>query len=630
MSYTIVHRTPLDVARDSVAGLTAVPFSEGLFKTTGTAAELVSPALNPPEPFDRLVGSWNAAIPSSGTLILQAKIFLTGPGKRAWSPWFELGRRENGQFQSPGRQENSYGFVNADTLTLPRPASAFRYRVILRQPASASALLKLVAISVSDGKMAAEKPFFQGPWVREIHVAPRSQMTVQSKYSRDICSPTSLAMVLSHWGETLPTRKVAELVQDKTSEIFGDWTFNTAFAGSGRLMGYFSYLDSLRALQDEIAAGRPVVTSISFSSGELSGAPIPKTNGHLVLVVGFTRTGDVIALDPAAPNAKSARRIYRRRQFRKVWLLHKRGAAYLIGPLGNLRMYIGVTAADLVAAPETHSTLNRHDSRRLSQVIYGEPVLVRAVRDNWAQVNVEDQLHFSKNRWIGYPGWVRAQSLEYAAAPPSNRIVKTRAVNGISSGRNVAFSLGTELDAVATSGRTTTVRLLNSQTAQVPAAALETLSPTGSNSKRKRILDAASRFLGLRYVWGGRSGVQAKPSWGVDCSGLASLAYRVAGLAIPRDAADQKRRAQPVSAKSMKPGDLVFLSAPGDAARIIHVMIYAGKDSFLESRARRGAHRGTFSARFGVPLSDLKQGQAVLDRALTPPRTRRIYFGTYF
>ncbi|MDE2039507.1 MAG: C39 family peptidase [Elusimicrobia bacterium] len=607
-----------------------VPFSQGLFKTTGTAAELVSPALNSPKPFDRLVGSWNAAIPSSGTLILQAKILPAGRGKHDWSPWFELGRRENGQFYSPARQENAYGFVNADTLTLPRPASAFRYRVLLRQPSSARALLKLVAISVSNGIARAEKPFRPGPWVGEIRVAPRSQMTVQSKYSRDICSPTSLAMALSHWGKAPPTREVAALVQDQTSEIFGDWTFNTAFAGSGRLMSYFSYLDSLRALQDEIAAGRPVVASISFSSGELSGAPIPKTKGHLVLVVGFTRTGDVIVLDPAAPNAKSARRIYRRRQFRKVWLLHKRGASYLIGPLGNRRMSLGVTAADLMAKPEAPIALSRHDPRRLSQVLYGEPVLVRAVRGNWVQVNVQDQPHFSKNRWVGYPGWIRAQSLECAAPLPANRIVKIRAARGISGRQTVTFSIGTKLDAVATSSRTTTVRLLDSDTAQLPTAALEPLSPAGAGRKRRKILDTASRFLGLRYVWGGRSGVQPKPSWGVDCSGLANLAYRVAGLSIPRDAADQERRAKPVSSKDMKAGDLVFLSAPGGAARIIHVMIYAGGDSFIESRGGRGAHRGTFLARFGVPLSDLKQGQAVLDHALNPPRKRRIYFGTYF
>ncbi|HVA65522.1 MAG TPA: C39 family peptidase [Elusimicrobiota bacterium] len=628
MSYTIVHRTSLDVSGDRAMGLKAVPFSQGIFKTTGTSAELVSPLLQSPAPFDRLVGSWNVSLPSSGTLILQAKIFPAASGKAAWSPWFELGRQNGGRFFSPGRQENAYGFVATDTLTLKKPAAAFRYRIILRQPASSSAILRLVAMSVSNGKIRPERPPIPGPWVREIRVAQRSQMTVQSKYRRDICSPTSLAMAISHWGQTLPTTKVAEDVQDQTSEIYGDWTFNTAFAGSRGLVSYFSYLDSLRALEREIAAGRPVVASVSFGPGELSGAPIKKTKGHLMLVVGFTRTGDVIVLDPAAPSAKTARRIYRREQFREVWLVHKRGAAYLIGPLRGRVMMVGVTDADLMAKPSNLSVPGRHDPNLLSQVLYGEPVLVRAAHGDWARVEVEDQPHFSKNRWGGYPGWIQAKALACAPPLPVNRVVKAKAVRAVSGGKTILFSLGTRLDAVGAAAGKTVVRLIDSRTAVVPSSALETLSPAKNALKRRRILDSAGLFLGLRYVWGGRSGVQARPSWGVDCSGLASLAYRAAGLLIPRDAADQKRRARPITAREMKPGDLIFLSAADGSPRITHVMIYAGQDAFIESRHRLGAHRGNFLARFGVPLADLKSGHTVLDRAFSPPRRRRIYFGS--
>ncbi|HVC08467.1 MAG TPA: C39 family peptidase [Elusimicrobiota bacterium] len=628
MSYTIVHRTPLDVLADRAAGLKPVPFSEGLFKTTGTAAELVSPVLETPAPFNRLVGSWNASLPSSGTLILQAKILPAAP-KASWSPWFELGRQDGGRFFSPDRQENAYGFVDTDTLTLKKPAAAFRYRIILRQPGAARAVLRLVAMSVSDGKIRPARAFAPGPWIREIRVAPRSQMTVQSKYRRDICSPTSLSMALSLWGRVLPTTKVAESVQDQTSEIYGDWTFNTAFAGTDGLMSYFSYLDSLRALEREIAAGRPVVASVSFGPGELSGAPIKKTKGHLMLVVGFTRAGDVIVLDPAAPTAKTARRIYRRKEFREVWLVHKRGAAYLIGPLENRVMTVGVTDADLLAEPSVRSNHSRHDPNLLSQVLYGEPVLVRAARGDWARVEAEDQPHFSKNGWSGYPGWIRAENLACALPPPTNRVVKLKAARAISGGNTILFSLGTRLDTVGSAAGKTVVRLVDSRTAAISPGALETLSPAKSALKRRRILDSAALFMGFRYVWGGRSGVQARPSWGVDCSGLASLAYRTAGLSIPRNAADQKRRARPMAPREMKPGDLVFLSAANGSPRITHVMIYAGQDSFIESRHSVGAHRGSFQARFGVPLARLKPGQTVLDRAFSPPRKRRIYFGAY-
>ena len=60
----------------------------------------------------------------------------------------------------------------------------------------------------------------------------------------------------------------------------------------------------------------------------------------------------------------------------------------------------------------------------------------------------------------------------------------------------------------------------------------------------------------------------------MDCSGLVNLAYRAAGLDIPRDAHEQFLRAKPVNA--LQPGDLIFLSERQNPKRIVHVMLYEG------------------------------------------------------
>ena len=65
-------------------------------------------------------------------------------------------------------------------------------------------------------------------------------------------------------------------------------------------------LRSLRQAERFIVAGIPLVASISFGPGELDGAPISSTNGHLLVIVGFRRNGDVVVNDPAAQQQRAA------------------------------------------------------------------------------------------------------------------------------------------------------------------------------------------------------------------------------------------------------------------------------------------------------------------------------------
>jgi hypothetical protein len=72
------------------------------------------------------------------------------------------------------------------------------------------------------------------------------------------------------------------------------------------------------------------VASISFGAGELDGAPISSTNGHLLVIVGFTRSGDVVVNDPAAQRRSGVRRTYDRGQFEDAWLPTSGGVVYVL------------------------------------------------------------------------------------------------------------------------------------------------------------------------------------------------------------------------------------------------------------------------------------------------------------
>jgi cell wall-associated NlpC family hydrolase len=106
--------------------------------------------------------------------------------------------------------------------------------------------------------------------------------------------------------------------------------------------------------------------------------------------------------------------------------------------------------------------------------------------------------------------------------------------------------------------------------------------PAGTAGK---ILSYAEAQLGKPYVFGA-----AGPD-SFDCSGLAMMAYRAAGIAIPRTSQAQWAWGRQVPASQVQPGDLVFFSgsdgtpaAPGHVGIVLdpaaHTMINAYTTSF--------------------------------------------------
>jgi cell wall-associated NlpC family hydrolase len=78
----------------------------------------------------------------------------------------------------------------------------------------------------------------------------------------------------------------------------------------------------------------------------------------------------------------------------------------------------------------------------------------------------------------------------------------------------------------------------------------------------------SKKFLGAPYLWGGRS------PFGIDCSGLVQILFKIKGIALKRDAWQQAEAGKQVSfIEESVPGDLVFFD--NDEGKIIHVgMIY--------------------------------------------------------
>lgn len=88
-------------------------------------------------------------------------------------------------------------------------------------------------------------------------------------------------------------------------------------------------------------------------------------------------------------------------------------------------------------------------------------------------------------------------------------------------------------------------------------------------------IELAKRFLGIPYLWGGRS------SFGFDCSGFTQMLMRARGVNMPRDADQQAawNSAMHVERKNLQVGDLLFFGS--SARQITHTGMYIGDGEFI-------------------------------------------------
>ncbi|MFZ2016660.1 MAG: NlpC/P60 family protein [Nocardioides sp.] len=223
------------------------------------------------------------------------------------------------------------------------------------------------------------------------------------------------------------------------------------------------------------------------------------------------------------------------------------------------------------------------NGRADTQALLGDRVVVLALpssRPAWARVAVPSQP--SPLNAKGYPGWVPRRQLTATAPAASSRVATVLRrttwllTDASTPSRLFPVSVGTTFPVLST---TTTyvrvhapggsVRRLLGLAVVVHATGTPALAPT-----RSSIVARAERFVGLAYLWAGASG------FGVDCSGLTWLTYRLHGIRIPRDAAPQSRRGTPAS--PARRGDLLFYSTSGV---VHHVSMYVGNDRMVHSPA---------------------------------------------
>jgi cell wall-associated NlpC family hydrolase len=179
----------------------------------------------------------------------------------------------------------------------------------------------------------------------------------------------------------------------------------------------------------------------------------------------------------------------------------------------------------------------------------------------------------------GYVGWLSSNALTPAGAPATHKVaaLRTFAFPGpsIKLPPLAALPLGARLAVVRVEDRLAMTR----SGAYVPVPHLAPLDFTEPD-----FVAVAERFLGVPYLWGGKTAL------GLDCSGLVQVALTAAGCVCPRDSDMQEGalgapiphpnpppHAREGREGALQRGDLVFWKG--------HVAIVRDRDTLIHANA---------------------------------------------
>ncbi|MBP7460679.1 MAG: C39 family peptidase [Candidatus Delongbacteria bacterium] len=276
-----------------------------------------------PDSFNQGLPSWNGHAQTDQSAF---KVYIRFPYNGGWSRWMTAGYWKSHIWSSYGYTSYQKGSIDVDYVQLTAYQAGWQFKVEFKRKSLASDIPSLWKLSLftSDSRTTDQIDYTQlrNDNPDSVFVPTRfvAQHLVDPEIGGSICSPSTVAMILSSYEIDVDVKSFAENTLDPYWEMFGVWPRVVVHASEYGLNGSVTRYRSWSQAREVLAAGGRIGMSVST----------PLYGGHLMMLAGFTSDGRPIVHDPARTDDGYSK-IFDKTELAQSWIGHG-GIAYTFYP----------------------------------------------------------------------------------------------------------------------------------------------------------------------------------------------------------------------------------------------------------------------------------------------------------